>query len=208
MVTQILALNADNATSNDTQTSALAQMENTFEEANRVRCFNHTLQLSAKTLLKPFNMGMSSTNANTVMEEEESNNFGDEMLTLFDNQATDDNEGSGGENGDGSVEDLGSDEDPADIDEVDELNQLDEQQREELLRDTAVVRHTVTKVSFDQFSFCVVTHFSLIAGPAIIVRNHSLNNHRAPSLAFNLCSTWVQGVSNPSRCCHAVELDI
>lgn len=148
-VTQILTLNADNATSNDTQTSALAQMENTFEEANRVRCFNHTLQLSAKTLLKPFNVGMSSTKA--VVEEEESNNFGDEMLTPLDDQAKDDDKGSGDENGDGSVEDLGSDEEPAENDEDDELNQLDDQQREELLQDTAVVRHTVTKVSFDQF---------------------------------------------------------
>jgi hypothetical protein len=93
-------------------------------------------------------MGMSSTNM--VMEEEESN-IGDEMLTLLDNQADDNNEGSGDENGDGSVEDLGSDEEPADSDEVDELNQLDEQQCEELLRDTAVVQHTVTKVYFDQF---------------------------------------------------------
>ncbi|KAF8874617.1 hypothetical protein BD779DRAFT_1410946, partial [Infundibulicybe gibba] len=43
---KILAFNSDNATSNDTQTSKLASLTNSFEEVNRVRCFNHTLQLS------------------------------------------------------------------------------------------------------------------------------------------------------------------
>ena len=41
-------------TSNDKQTSVLTGFPNAFEEPNRVRCFNHTLQLSAKALLKPF----------------------------------------------------------------------------------------------------------------------------------------------------------
>jgi hypothetical protein len=49
-VIQILALNADNATSNDTQTAALSLIENLFEEVNHTWCFNHTLQLSAKVL--------------------------------------------------------------------------------------------------------------------------------------------------------------
>src|ERR1700722_19518038 len=56
---KILAVNADNATSNDTQTTELDQLDNTFEKENQVRCFNHTLQLSAKALLKPFNIGLS-----------------------------------------------------------------------------------------------------------------------------------------------------
>ena len=30
-----------------------------FEECNRVRCFNHTIQLAGKVLIKPFNSGMS-----------------------------------------------------------------------------------------------------------------------------------------------------
>ncbi|KAI0281071.1 hypothetical protein BC826DRAFT_865523, partial [Russula brevipes] len=42
---RILAVSADNATSNDTQGEALADMHNSFELENRVRCFNHTLQL-------------------------------------------------------------------------------------------------------------------------------------------------------------------
>lgn len=58
---RIHAVNADNATSNDTQTTKLDQLDNTFDKENRVRCFNHTLQLSAKALLKPFNIGLSET---------------------------------------------------------------------------------------------------------------------------------------------------
>jgi hypothetical protein len=140
-VIQILALNADNATSNDTQTAALAQMKNTFEEVNRARCFNHTLQLSAKTLLKPFNAGMSLT---TSVFEEEFDHLDDE--TPLDNDVEGDNEGDS----DGDEHDAGEGEpEDADSDEIDELSQLDEQEREKILMDTAVVRRTVTKVRFD-----------------------------------------------------------
>ena len=45
---------------NDTQTRKLASLNNSFEMTNRVRCFNHTLQLSAKALLKPFAAALSS----------------------------------------------------------------------------------------------------------------------------------------------------
>ncbi|KAF8877777.1 hypothetical protein BD779DRAFT_1415663, partial [Infundibulicybe gibba] len=43
---KILAFNGDNATSNDTQTDKLDQLPNSFNRINRVRCFNHTMQLS------------------------------------------------------------------------------------------------------------------------------------------------------------------
>ncbi|KAJ7065552.1 hypothetical protein C8F01DRAFT_932417, partial [Mycena amicta] len=44
---KILAWTGDNATSNDTQTEALdLSTENIFEGVNRVRCFNHTLNLA------------------------------------------------------------------------------------------------------------------------------------------------------------------
>ncbi|KAJ7430554.1 hypothetical protein FB451DRAFT_944170, partial [Mycena latifolia] len=50
-----LGLTGDNATSNDTQTTFLHDNpKNSFDEVNRIRCFNHTLQLSAKGLLRPF----------------------------------------------------------------------------------------------------------------------------------------------------------
>ncbi|KAJ7331047.1 hypothetical protein DFH08DRAFT_617978, partial [Mycena albidolilacea] len=44
---KILAWTGDNATSNDTQNTALDRSsENDFDAANRVRCFNHTMNLA------------------------------------------------------------------------------------------------------------------------------------------------------------------
>ncbi|KAG6818456.1 hypothetical protein H0H92_002715, partial [Tricholoma furcatifolium] len=51
---KIMAINADNATSNDTQTDRLESLPNSFSGVNRVRCFNHTLNLAVKALLRPF----------------------------------------------------------------------------------------------------------------------------------------------------------
>jgi hypothetical protein len=41
-----------------TQGETLVEMPNSFKLKNRVHCFNHTLQLSVKTLLHPFNAGL------------------------------------------------------------------------------------------------------------------------------------------------------
>ncbi|KAK7017583.1 ribonuclease H-like domain-containing protein, partial [Favolaschia claudopus] len=50
-----LSFTGDNATSNDTQTTTLSDNpNNSFVAPNRVRCFNHTLNLSARSLLRPF----------------------------------------------------------------------------------------------------------------------------------------------------------
>jgi hypothetical protein len=53
---RMLAFNADNISSNDTQTEQLAKLDNSFEPS----CFNHTIQLAVKTLLSPFNTGIST----------------------------------------------------------------------------------------------------------------------------------------------------
>ena len=54
---QLLAVNADNAMLNDTE----AGMPNSVELKNCVHFFNHTLQLSSKTLPCPFNAGLGKT---------------------------------------------------------------------------------------------------------------------------------------------------
>jgi hypothetical protein len=76
---KILAVNADNATANDKQTTKLSKLDNSFEEEYRAQCFNHTIQLSAKTLLKPFNMALASRPNNDVEMEEEGD---DDLLVL------------------------------------------------------------------------------------------------------------------------------
>jgi hypothetical protein len=52
---QIFVWTGDNATSNDTQNTKMSTLgTNSFNKINRVRCFAHTLNLIAKSILKPF----------------------------------------------------------------------------------------------------------------------------------------------------------
>jgi len=126
-------MNADNATSNNTQSETLAGMANSYNEVNRVRCFNHTLQLSAKALLRPFNTALGKAAD------------GDEGLEDADAIFDDDDESDDDETEEGDgLPDI-PDEDDSD-DEVDELEELDEETREQLIVDTETVRQTVSKV--------------------------------------------------------------
>jgi hypothetical protein len=143
-------VNADNATSNDTQMAALEDMDNTFEDMSRARCFNHTLQLSAKALLRPFNVGMSSTNP--VLEKDETNDLDKEMWTLLDKDAIGDDETDDG----GDDDQYGYSDDREDLDgsnkaDDTDSDDTDENEMEDILSDTAVVRRTVTKVRSDLF---------------------------------------------------------
>jgi hypothetical protein len=181
-------------------------MDNAFEKINRVRCFNHTLQLSAKTLLKPFNTGRSS--AHMAADEEESHVFDNEVPMPSDAGDDSDDDDDSDDIGSGE-EDLGDavDEPEDEVgDGIDELNGLDEEEREKILADTAVVRQTVNKVRMN--SFWLLHCLSLIAGPAIIVCYHSLDNYCTPGLAGHLHARRIQAASHPSRCCHPVELNI
>ncbi len=125
-------MNADNATSNDTQGETLAGMPNSFVLEHRVRCFNHTLQLAAKTLLRPFNARLGKAN-----DEENI----DDLLDLDldeDEDEDDDNEDD---------EDLPLIPDIDDIEDgIDELDALDAEAYKEILADTAAVREMVTKL--------------------------------------------------------------
>ena len=116
-------MNADIATLNDTQGETLAGMPNSFDLENCVHCFNHTLQLSAKTLLCPFNVGLGK------MTEDGHNNDVDDLLDEeLDN--SDDN------NNDSLLGVLGVD----DIDDgINKMNELDADEWEVMLADTAAV---------------------------------------------------------------------
>ena len=130
---KIHTVHADNATSNNTQTTKLDQLDNTFEEENWVQCFNHTLQLSVKALLKPFNVGLSR------------------KVTDDDNEFTQDNDGNPAmfEENDkdkGDEEEQGEDEDDEDNN-IDELAVLSQDEQKQVPEETAIVHNTVTKVS-------------------------------------------------------------
>jgi hypothetical protein len=113
---KIHVLNADNATSNDKQTTKLDTLPNSFEEENHVRCFNHTMQLSAKSLLVPLNPAISqkATQDDEMPEE-------DEDQPLPEDDAEDEN------NNDNDEENVEEDNDVDDgINELEELSE-DEQ---------------------------------------------------------------------------------
>ena len=112
---KILAFNSDNATSNDTQMTKLNALNNSFNEENWVWCFNHTLQLSAKSLLNPFNTALSGKAAD------------DDDAALYQNDISqtilEDDEGDGDGNTDENEdEDIGEDLQDDDIDKLQELN--------------------------------------------------------------------------------------
>jgi hypothetical protein len=143
---KILAVNADNATSNDTQTTKLDKLDNSFKEANRVRCFNHTLQLSAKALLKPFNTAISPSSLQTTMAAQDVDDDNKQhMQTTRKTKRGEEEE----------EEEEGVVEDDVEDDNIDELQELSEDERERVLEETAVVRETVSKVRYEQKMFAV-----------------------------------------------------
>ena len=107
-------------------------MNNSFVLKHSVHCFNHTLQLSVKTLLYPFNAGFGKAN-------EDGEDVDD--LSKVDIDDEDDNEDEDGDEVPSGLYDVD------DIDNgVDELDALDYDAREEIMADTATVHDMVTKL--------------------------------------------------------------
>lgn len=145
----MLAFTGDNTTSNDTQTSSLSSMTtNLFEEINRVRCFNHTMQLSAKALLSPFNTNMDKSKDTDEKAPSDKENGSDEDIPADPTPVNADTSPADEDMPD--LEDTDADEvdneDGEEDDEDDELENLTEEQRAKLLEDTKSVRFTLTKV--------------------------------------------------------------
>jgi hypothetical protein len=131
---KIHAVNADSATANDNQTTKLDALPNSFEKENRVRCFNHTLQLSAKSLLAPFNPAISQK---ATQDDEMLEDGDDDQLLPEDDMGGDDEDDS-----EGDVEDNDDENDG-----INELEELSENERAQVLENTVEVHETVTKVS-------------------------------------------------------------
>ena len=172
---KIHTVNADNASSNRTQVEALEKMDNNFDGDNYVRCFNHTLQLCAKALIKPFNMAICGKKS--AEEDEEGDVDGKDMPDLEDVQYEDDEE----DTDDTDVED-GDDID----DDVNELDELDDKERDKLIVETTAVRLAVSKVSS---SYC--SEFwtkNIYAASTTLLCHHSFDDYRSSCLAPNLWS--------------------
>ena len=123
---KLLSFNADNATNNDTQTTALANHDNSFESENRARCFTHVTNLGAKRLLHPFNTAI--TGVPPVLDP----------LDILPPDSEDDGEDD--IDGDAPVDE----DDPADDDSW--FKALPADQSARIISDTMAVRSTVTKV--------------------------------------------------------------
>ena len=119
-------------------------MDNSFEVVNRLRCFNHTLHLSAWTLLKPFNAGFSSGSNEDLPVDGDNGNLSDKEARCEEN----DHESDDGEGKDNGEEDFGD----VDDDCIDELEALDESAHAQLLEETAGLRETISKVFFNMAS--------------------------------------------------------
>jgi hypothetical protein len=122
---------ADNASSNNVQVATLFGLENFFDVANHVRCFNHSIQLSCKALIKPFNAGMGQAECDIENSPNDAPSL-EEFET--DNDDTD-NSDTG----------LFEDADEGDISE-DEDKSLREKEHSSLLDNTSAVCETVSKV--------------------------------------------------------------
>jgi hypothetical protein len=116
--------------SNNKQTSTLSTHNNSFDKANRVRCFNHILQLSAKTFLKPFNPGLGAAASEEVDKSGEGNNT-EEFSAVQEDEEEEEEDG-------GIADDKDHD--------IDEMDSVEDKECGTLLADTVSVRETVTKV--------------------------------------------------------------
>jgi hypothetical protein len=134
---QILATVTDNATSNDTQRSELEKMDNSYDEVNHVRCFNHTLQLSAKALMGPFNPALG--NAADINFNSGQGDF-DVEYDDDDHEETDRSD----------LLDISDSED----DDINELDTVDAHSRERMIEDAAAIRTTISKLR--EISFSVI----------------------------------------------------
>ena len=133
-----MSFNGDNAMSNDKQTKFLHTLPNSFNQFNRVHCFNHTMQLSAKVLLKLFS-GPAVTNNKDLDVNTASSDDDDDLPVLED--LKDDNRDESDDNNEGG-NDEGNEEEEEDVLEI-----LDAEEKEALLENTAVVQTTLDKVS-------------------------------------------------------------
>ena len=113
--------------------TTLSNLDNSFDKENHVRCFNHTLQLSSKALLKPFNVGISKkTDEDLSIEHNDEPSLCDPNDDDVDVDNDDDDHEDHADEGE-DVEDENEDD-------------LTDAEKEELLANTLAIRETVSKV--------------------------------------------------------------
>lgn len=137
----------DNATSNDKQTEHLNQFPNTFDSVNRVRCFNHTLQLSVKALLRPFASAASTTSPAETYTAGSSDDIPDDDSDVVTLEEVDNEEEEMEDGDDEDTNDKGNTEEgDAEVDEA--FDNLTDEERMQLLDNTSAICTILDKVQF------------------------------------------------------------
>ncbi|KAF8239141.1 hypothetical protein L208DRAFT_1239312, partial [Tricholoma matsutake] len=138
--------------------------------SNHIHCFNHTLQLLAKMLLKPFHSCLRSKKATSVFDDGD-NNTGNANAGNSGDGADNDNDNDGDDEEPGHLEadndspldgededkDDGGDgeEDEDDPDDgIDELEELGAESEVKFIQDTKAIREMIDKLAF------VIIHLS------------------------------------------------
>ena len=117
-----------------------------------MRCFNHTLQLSVKTLLHPFNAGLGKTT------EVGDNGDVDDLL----DQEDEDEDKDAKDKDDDDDEGLPDAPDVDDVDDgIDELDVLDAEACKGIIADTAAIHETVSKLHCLAFAIVQSTTIAL-----------------------------------------------
>jgi hypothetical protein len=191
---KIHAFTGDNATSNDTQTAELQKKNNSFDTSNHVRCFNHTIQLSCKALLKPFSSG-------TSLSATDNNDMSDPSLEGI--EGDDSDEDSDEPEDEESA--CNMDDDPDD--DLDELEALSGEEQVSFLEATAAVKETVTKVSMLSFTYMLPPYITP-TGSKTFFCNYTLDHNRVASVASNMQGQSPQAKSDPTGRCYAMELHV
>jgi hypothetical protein len=136
------------------------KLVNAFNQVNRIRCFNHTMQLSVKALLRPFASTAGTADTNNDIAEDNSMPVDDEPPSLEDVE-DDINEDDGEEDivddDDGGAQ-VNDDDDKVEDGEDGE----NEEELKALMDNTASVRSTLDKVFFLPLSFGMNTDILLI----------------------------------------------
>ena len=201
---KIHTVNADNPTTNDRQTTKLTTLDNSFEEANHVQCFNHTLQLSTKALLTSFNMAISQVAARSNKMPEDDDNQLVPHENVYDKFASDDDDDDDNE----------SEEVVDEVDEGDGIDELDKMSGVEqnwVLENTAEVHETVTKVHQYTFALTLVIHYWLLTNLTDLmagIHNHPFNNNCTPCMVPYLLKIQLQKEGYPPWCGNSMELNL
>jgi hypothetical protein len=172
-----------------------------------VRCFNHTMQLSVKALIKPFDMSTALTDGDAE-EPPDADDTLDDTLSVDMGDADTDEDREGVSIDADSVSDNGQDEPDEEIDDDDSFDSLDPDARQGLLEGTAAVRTMLDKVHSYSLFHSLQRPLTSLSGSKTFICDRSLHNDQTPRMAQGLCCEWFTHSPHPSRCQDALEFGL